>query len=105
MLQLHDLFDPQQLKTIEDAPLFMGMRHPTWFPLFGEQARSIDYLVHSAVRNISQESNGEEWLRDLTSRLMDMRAGFAVHPTAPADQPPCRTGAHPPAASHPESPR
>ena len=62
MRQLHDLFDPQQLKAIEDAPLFMGMRHPTWFPLFGERARSIDYLVHSAVRNISQESNGEEWL-------------------------------------------
>jgi hypothetical protein len=99
-MELSDLFDQQQLKTIENAPLYMGMRHPTWFPLYYEKQRAIDYLVHSAVRNICQESHGQSWLRDLTSRLLDqedinnassalaeiraygglLEAGFAVTP-------------------------
>ena len=73
MRYLHDLFDPQQLKAIEDAPLFIGARHPTWFPLFGDKPRVIDNLLHSAVRNISNNINGEQWLRDLTSRLIDLK--------------------------------
>lgn len=71
-MELKDLFDQQQLKTIENAPLYMETRHPTWFPLYVEKQRAIDYMVHSAVRSISQESDGQSWLRDLTSRLTDM---------------------------------
>lgn len=70
-MELKDLFDQQQLKAMENAPLYMGTRHPIWFPLYGDKQRAIDYLVHSAVRNISQESGGQSWLRDLTSRLTD----------------------------------
>ena len=72
MQRLHDLFNVQQLETIKDAPLFMGTRHPTWFPLYYEQPRPIDYLVHGAVRNIYLQSDGSRWLQDLTSRLLDV---------------------------------
>jgi hypothetical protein len=71
MQRLHELFDQQQLKTIEDAPLFMGTRHPTWFPLFHNK-RAIDQLVHSAVCRISLQNDGESWLWNLTSRLLDL---------------------------------
>ena len=72
MRRLHDLFDQLQLKAIEDAPLFMGQRHPTWYPLYGEPLRAIDYLVHSAGQKIGQQSGGQIWLRDLTSGLLDL---------------------------------
>lgn len=105
MQRLHDLFDPQELKTIEDAPLVMGMRHPTWFPLFSESPRAVDYLVHQAVGAIYGESNGEPWLKDIAPRLMDFKdiniassalaelrayggfleAGFAVEPIPRSD--------------------
>lgn len=104
-MELKDLFDQQQLKTIENAPLHMGTRHPIWFPIYGEKQRAIDYLVHSAVRSISQQSGGQNWLRDLTSRLADqedinnsssslaeiraygglLEAGFAVTPISRND--------------------
>lgn len=72
MRRLHGLFDQQQLDTISNAPQFMGTRHPTWFPLFYERPRVIDHLVHSAVQNISRQNDGERWLRDKTTQLLDL---------------------------------
>jgi hypothetical protein len=73
MQKLHDLFNSQQLKLIEELPLFIGERHPTWFPLFSEQQRSFDHSVHSAVRHISTQIVGAKWLTDITPRLLDIR--------------------------------
>ncbi len=72
MRQLDDLFNSEQLKMIHDAPLFMGTRHPTWFPLFNNPRRAIDHLVNEAVARISSESNGDIWLHDLIDRLLNL---------------------------------
>lgn len=72
-MKLEDLFDLQQLQTIENAPLHLGTRHPIWFPLFGESHRPIDHLVRKAIGDIAQQNGGESWLRDLTSRLIDQK--------------------------------
>lgn len=95
-----DLFDQQQLAAIENAPLYLGSRHPTWYPLFYEQKDPIDYLVERSVGLISKQPNGTVWLRDLIGRLSHLEnvddaasalaeiraygalleAGFEVHP-------------------------
>jgi len=73
MRRLHDLLEPQQLKDVENAPLILGTRHPTWFPLFYEETRAIDHLVHEAVARVHREPNGEGWLKDLIPRLLDFK--------------------------------
>jgi hypothetical protein len=72
MKRLHDLLSPQQLRLIKNAPLILGTRHPTWFPLFCEMPRAIDNLVHVAVVGIQDQSNGKAWLNDLVPRLVDL---------------------------------
>jgi len=67
---LHDLFDTQQLTTIEQAPLFIGLRHPTWFPPFSENARAVDHLVHVAARGICLETDGKMWLTTTTFEMI-----------------------------------
>lgn len=74
MKQFCDIFEQQEMDTIDQAPQFMGTRHPTWFPLFYKEARIVDNLVNVAVKRIAQENNGEEWLRDLKPRLLDFES-------------------------------
>lgn len=68
-MKFNDLFDQEQLEAIKNAPEFIGSKHPTWFPLYAEKKRAIDYLVNSAVQKISQEKNGQSWLSDLNTSL------------------------------------
>jgi len=109
MRRLNDLLTPGQLTDIEGAPLIMGTRHPTWFPLFSEKSRAIDHLVHEAVAKIHHEPKGDGWLKDLVPRLVDvadasggssalaelraygglLEAGFSVEPI------PCRDDSTP----------
>jgi hypothetical protein len=72
MQQLKDLFDDSQLRLISDAPQWMGDRHPTWFPLYHETPRAIDFLVNRAVAIISRQNGGDDWLRGKTPRLLDL---------------------------------
>jgi hypothetical protein len=71
MKQLHDLFDSQQLKAIEEAPSVAGDRHPTWYPLYAEKPRATDFLVHKAVTLVSQQPEGDAWLRRKKTALLD----------------------------------
>jgi hypothetical protein len=50
----------------------MGNRHPTWFPLFYNK-RGIDFSTNISVRKICREQRGENWLRDLTPKLLDYK--------------------------------
>jgi hypothetical protein len=72
MQKLADLFTVEQLKAFGDAPLMLGFRHPTWFPLFYEKPRPVDFLVNAAVGNISGRPGGDSWLKDLIPRLANL---------------------------------
>jgi len=72
MRRLNDLLTPPQLTDIEVAPLTMGTRYPTWFPLFHEKSRAIDHLVHEAVARVHHQPKGDGWLKDLVPRLVDL---------------------------------
>lgn len=70
--QLHDIFTPQQIEHLEQAPLRPnGYRHPTWFVLHNPKPRAIDHLVHTAIPLIVRQAGGNAWLRDLAPRLND----------------------------------
>ena len=72
MQRIQDLLTNDQCSRIKDAPLIMGGRHPTWYPIFYEQPRAIDYSANDAVSDIAARSGGDTWLRDLVVRLMDL---------------------------------
>ncbi|MBR8426391.1 MULTISPECIES: hypothetical protein [Burkholderia cepacia complex] len=73
--RLFDLFTPEQLEELDNAPLLpSGVRHPSWFPLCArEELRVVDILVHESVPRIAQETGGEAWLKDLVDRLLNLQ--------------------------------
>ena len=72
MQTLSDLFDAEQLEQIENAPLTMGARNSTWFPLFYDKPRTIDYLVNNSVGYISQRTG---WSSTIATSIHSLCAG------------------------------
>jgi len=73
MHQLADLFDQAQRQSIKDAPLWMGARHPTWYPLFHDKPRALDVLVNEAFRRV-RHVGGDVWLKALVPSLLDFKS-------------------------------
>ena len=103
------LFTQDQRKAIDDSGPFLGRRHPTWTPLFGEQEslRVADHRLDQSVPQIENAPQGRSWLRAKVRHLLDrndinnataamaeiraygglLEAGFDVRPVQVSGQP------------------
>lgn len=71
MRNLQELLGPTQVQVLIDAPLIMGTRHPTWFPMFNPNMRAVDFLVQGSIFRIAHVPGGEDWLKAKVHYLMD----------------------------------
>lgn len=74
MRNLQELLGTNNVQQLIDAPLFMGTRHPTWYPMFNPKIRAVDLLVQNAVYRIAHIPGGEDWLKSKIPYLMDFKA-------------------------------
>lgn len=103
------LFTQEQRKAINDSGSFLGRRHPTWTPVFGERAslRVADYRLNQSVPRIESAPGGRSWLNAKVRHLLDcndinnataamaeiraygglLEAGFDVKPVRVSGQP------------------
>lgn len=64
-----DLLTPDEFDALENAPSIAGARHPTWYPVFYETPRRIEYFTNEAVARVSAAGHSD-WLSKLKPRLM-----------------------------------
>lgn len=72
LTHLYNIFTDQEREIIKKAGHFAGNKHPTWFPLFSQDLKSIDYRLDQAVSRIN-EAGGQEWLKMQKSNLLDIK--------------------------------
>lgn len=71
MRGLQALLGPDRVQQLGAAPLIMGTRHPTWYPMFNPDMRAVDHLVQNSVFRVAQAPGGEDWLKSKIPYLMD----------------------------------
>ncbi|MCK1494664.1 hypothetical protein IVB14_30695 [Bradyrhizobium sp. 180] len=64
-----DLLTQDEFDVLSKAPSIAGARHPTWFSVFYEKPRRIEFLTNEAVARVS-ESGHSGWLEQLKPRLL-----------------------------------
>ena len=65
---VRDLLTYAELSEIEKAPLIPGGRHPTWYAVFYDAPRTVEFLTNQSVALVAQ-AGGIDWLRALHGRL------------------------------------
>lgn len=62
------LLSAGELAGIWDAPLIGAGRHPTWYPIFASEARTVDHLTNQAVAVVAGRGDNA-WLTGLAPRI------------------------------------
>jgi hypothetical protein len=65
---VRDLLTYAELSEIEKAPLIPTGRHPTWYPIFYDEPKTVEFLTNQSVALVAQ-AGGIDWLRALHGRL------------------------------------
>ncbi len=106
-INVENLLNDEEISRISFAPKHGGLHFPTWYPIFEDKPRKVDCFTNRAMKIISNEPNGCQWLRSLKPRLTDidnfedaaaalaeartyasfLEAGFNVNPLTPQSQP------------------
>ena len=66
---IRDLLTQEDLSMLQHDPSIGGARHPTWYPIFYQESRTVDVLSNRSVALVN-EASGAKWLRDLHPRLV-----------------------------------
>jgi hypothetical protein len=72
-MSLMDVLGSVAAKSIDALPIKSYRRHPTWYPLFQEEADAVNNLTDLSVRLIASEAGGEAWLNGLVPRLTNLQ--------------------------------
>lgn len=71
VMDIEPIFSPKQLELLENAPLYVGDRHPAWSVLF-RPTSAVDFLTRRALDVVSHSAELRREMRDTLDRAVNL---------------------------------